>query len=104
VTQAKSDRTAAEKERDEAQAKIEENEKYIRIMQKRVHASCTHHRTRVCAHTHSGVIFVSFFFLIQINERKRQHVDEMTLMREKYEQLETQVQEYHHRLIKAMRG
>jgi hypothetical protein len=41
---------------------------------------------------------------VKINERKRAHVDEMTLMREKYEQLETQVQEYHHRLIKAMRG
>lgn len=74
LVEAKSDRTAAEKEREEAQAKIEENEKFIRAMQKK------------------------------INERKRAHIDEMTLMREKYEQLETQVQEYHHRLIKAMRG
>ena len=50
LVEAKSDRTAAEKEREEAKAKIEENEKFIRAMQKKVRTTTrsphTRHTTR----------------------------------------------------------
>jgi hypothetical protein len=48
LVEAKSDRTAAEKEREEAQAKIEENEKFIRAMQKKVRTLTAHTTHETC--------------------------------------------------------
>jgi kinetochore protein Nuf2 len=68
------ERGHAQKENEEIQAKIEQNEERIKRVQKK------------------------------IAERRREHKEQLDILNEKFDQLEAQVHEYHHHLLRAMRN